>query len=153
MSDTMADYLSGEWNKAARANAPYAVPYLLSFGPIDRPGAPVVPGRGAAGWTMARFGTAAEALAFMDAHRESAMPCWPRHAREGGVVVYLGQRVRIRKPGSALDGQLGTVKYVRMGAPSYSQVEAVSVLLDCIARPEYSGTIFPAAEVEEIILK
>ena len=58
----------------------YTVPYWLSFGPSTGPGAtpPLVPGRGEAGWTMARFDTADVALRFMDAHRASAMPCWPR---------------------------------------------------------------------------
>jgi hypothetical protein len=55
---------------------------------------------------------------------------------------------------------LGTVNYQRMAPPSYSQAEAVSVLLDerrvrGFARgelidPDYEGTIFPAATISTI---
>lgn len=45
----------------------------------------------------------------------------------------------------------GSVAYVRMAPPTYSQPEAVSVVLDDRKRrPGYTGTIFAAAEVKVV---
>lgn len=45
----------------------------------------------------------------------------------------------------------GGVAYVRMAAPNYATPEAVSVVLDARrADPNYSGTIFPAADVRPV---
>ena len=44
----------------------------------------------------------------------------------------------------------GTVAYVRMGGPNYSTPEAVSVRLDKIDRPGYSGSMFPIDQVTVI---
>lgn len=45
----------------------------------------------------------------------------------------------------------GTVVYVRMGAPTFAQVEAVSVILDAKRdRPNYTGTILPVAVVRPV---
>lgn len=42
----------------------------------------------------------------------------------------------------------GTVAYVRMAPPTYSEVDAVSVVLDAKRhRPGYSGTILDSSQV------
>ena len=69
-----------------------------------------------------------------------------------------GQRVIVKAPEPWEGFKLGTVVYQRMKAPQFSEVEAVSVLLDEKKAasqkppfPSYSGTIFPAEQVFPMI--
>ena len=54
-----------------------------------------------------------------------------------------GDRVRTHKGP-------GTVNYVRMAPPGYTEIEAVSVLLDHKVKPGYEGSLFAAQDVEVI---
>jgi hypothetical protein len=66
------------------------VPYRLSWTVEIDGSRDFQPGRGEAGWTVGSFDSSGEALAFMGAHPEAAMPCWPRLLAE--LIASLGAR-------------------------------------------------------------
>lgn len=46
----------------------------------------------------------------------------------------------------------GRVKFVRLAAPEFVQVEAVSVILEeRKSEPRYAGTMYPASDVRRIL--
>lgn len=70
---------------ASSTRPPFSVPYLLEWHretPTSAPVHVIADGIGTpAGWTVARFETNEERLAFMKKHPRARMPCWGRIER------------------------------------------------------------------------